>query len=1073
MARSPVSRSRQPLIIAATLARALQTRAAPANPTQRAAATEWAGLVRDHGFRGLKEEAIRSRFTEQVVVQVLGYAPVHPSEPFTMAEEEAVGSGSVDRALGNFSPGRREIVAPFELKGPATRDLDAIMPGRAKSPVQQAWEYAIDVPGAKWVLVSNCAELRLYAFGRGRAAYEHWNLAELDQPGELDRLCLLLSAGNLLGGVTDTLLQDSRRAEREVTKALYQDYKTIRGDLIEQLDSNNRGLGRVAAIEYAQTLLDRVLFIAVAEDTELLPHDTLQNAYQANNPYAPQPVWDNFKGLFQAIDKGNDQLGIPAYNGGLFAADPGFDSLSIPDGICHALGQLGKYDFATEVSVLILGRIFEQSISDIEALQAHARGEMPPTTAKKKREGVVYTPEFVTRFIVERTIGHTLIERFDALLAAHDGGREVKDGIELLTFAGGRDANSKERAFWAAYQDVLRRLTVLDPACGSGAFLIAAFDFLAAEYQRVNDRLANLGRTGRNRQISIGTGSLFDPDREILTGNLFGVDVSRESVEITKLSLWLKTAKRGKALESLEPHIRVGNSLIEDTDYHQRAFAWREAFPAVFAQGGFDVVIGNPPYVRMELIKPFKPYLQRRYEVVADRADLYAYFYELGLRNLKPGGRLGFISSSTFFRTGSGAPLRQLLANRTEIEDVIDFGDLQLFEGVTTYPAIVVMQKPATPVGSEVGQLRFLQIQDQVPEELSRRFEQEAIAMPRTRLGRGGWQFEGDAAARLRAKLRAGHPTLRDVYGTPLRGIVTGLNEAFVVDRATRDRLAVDDAHTALLVPFLRGEDIKRWHVESDDLWLINIPKGQIRIEDYPAIQEHLLPYKARLEARATKQAWYELQQAQVAYHHRMRQPKILYPHFADRASYAPDTKGYFSNNKTFFIPNSDPFLLGILNARPLWFVFAGLSPAVRGGFYEHAAQFIEWLPIPNCDVGSRERVGQLAQEATDAAAEALALEREVLRRIPDLCPPDREPRLPMALRRWWELDFQTFRDRARKAFKADVPLRERGAWEEFLASHREQLFAARRRVAAAERDLDRIVCGLFDLAASETALLP
>ena len=142
-----------------------------------------------------------------------------------------------------------------------------------------------------------------------------------------------------------------------------------------------------------------------------------------------------------------------------------------------------------------------------------------------------------------------------------------------------------------------------------------------------------------------------DADVEIITRNLYGVDVNSESVEITKLSLWLKTAKRGRQLESLDETIRWGNSLIEDSDFHRRAFEWKSAFPEIFAAGGFDIVIGNPPYVRMELIKPLKPYLETRYEVVADRADLYAYFFELGVRLLKPGGRLGYISSSTFFRT--------------------------------------------------------------------------------------------------------------------------------------------------------------------------------------------------------------------------------------------------------------------------------------------------------------------------------------------------------------------------------------------------------------------------------------
>ena len=210
-----------------------------------------------------------------------------------------------------------------------------------------------------------------------------------------------------------------------------------------------------------------------------------------------------------------------------------------------------------------------------------------------------------------------------------------------------------------------------------------AFDFLKAELTRVNDKIAEL--EGRETHID----DLLDPDSEILANNLFGVDVNAESVEITKLSLWIKTARRGKVLDTLSDTIRVGDSLIENANfaYLEHGFDWAGAFPKVMGEeGGFDVVLGNPPYVRMELLKAFKPYLETRYEVVSDRADLYAYFYERGLRLLKPGGRLGYISSSTFFKTGSGRPLREYLLREATIESVVDFGDLQLFEGVTTYP---------------------------------------------------------------------------------------------------------------------------------------------------------------------------------------------------------------------------------------------------------------------------------------------------------------------------------------------------------------------------------------------------
>ena len=335
-----------------------------------------------------------------------------------------------------------------------------------------------------------------------------------------------------------------------------------------------------------------------------------------------------------------------------------------------------------------------------------------------------------------------------------------------------------------------------------------------------------------------------------------------KSIEITRLSLWLKTARRDHRLQRLDATIRVGDSLIEDGSFTARPFDWRVAFSSVFERGGFDVVIGNPPYVRMEYIKAIKPYLEKHYRVAADRADLYAYFYERGVSLLRDGGRLGFISSSTFFRTGSGENPRRLLAETTAIETIVDFGDAQLFEGVTTYPAVVTLAKTL----EAGGDIAYLVVEGEPPADLGRAFTEGGRRMRRARLSEESWRVEDEALAKLRDKIRAGRETLGEVYGAPLRGIVTGLNEAFIIDTPTRDRLVAADPRSAeLLKPFLRGENVKRWRVEPEGLWLINTPKGKVDIDAYPAVRNWLLPFTPELEKRATKQEWWELQQAQLA----------------------------------------------------------------------------------------------------------------------------------------------------------------------------------------------------------------
>jgi len=1077
-------------------------------PEQIATASNWAAQVRHPNFRKAKETAVRGEFIQKVLVTVLGYKPYHPGETFTVATEESLGKGAVDTALGTFSQAGRTILAPFELKGPGTADLDAIMPGRNKSPVQQAWEYAIDAPGARWVLVSNCAEIRLYAFGHGRELYERWDLGRLDDPEVREHLWLLVGAPNLLSGRTAALLEESASEQKDITGKLYVDYKSTRDTLIQTLQDQPPRLAWLAAIEHAQTILDRVLFIAFAQSTALLPERLIQKAWDQKSPFRPNAAWENFVGLFDAVDRGNPALAIPAYNGGLFARNEIIDALGLSNHVCEKFARIADYDYSSEVPVSVLGHIFEQSVSDIEKMRSEAQGQAPPKTSKRKRDGVVYTPDFVTRFIVEETIGKTLAERFAEVLVAHGV-------VETITETGPTYNWTKatERAVWRDYRQELRSLTIVDPACGSGAFLIAAFDFLAAEYKRVAERLAALGETVDASEV----------DREILAHNLHGVDLNPEPIEITKLSLWLKTAKRGKLLQDLDESIKCGNSLVADTHEHGRAFDWPAEFPEIFARGGFDIVLGNPPYVRMEIIKPFKPYLEKHFSVASDRADLYAYFYEKGLELLRPGGRLGYISSSTFFRTGSGEPLRHYLRTRAEIETVTDFGDLQIFEGVTTYPAIVTLRRaPKADEQGQAGELRFLNIKSEVPKDLIRAFRTEARGMPRARLGDGSWQLEGDRLAALREKIKTGRKTLGEVYGPPLRGIVTGLNEAFIVSRERHDELIARDPRSAeLLVPFLRGENIKRWRIESEDLFLVNIPRGKrpprklgsnpsphpeeiaerssrrarapcgasfetgsssppqdedeacttgsgIDIDDYPAIRDHLLPFKDKLEARATKQEWYELQQAQLAYQPSFLTPKISYGHFAQNRIFTFDRFGFFSNDKSYLIPNADYSLLAYLNSSLAWFFIVGLSPAVRGGFHELRVQYIERVPLPD-DMMSLEKLGA---NATAFATERLDAVEAVLRRIPDLCPPGREPKLTTRLQGWWTLDFKTFQAEIKKAFKEPIPLKQRNEWETYLREEGAKVRRLTAEIEAAEREIDTIVYKLFELTPDEIALL-
>jgi hypothetical protein len=1047
-----------------------------------AALDQWAEMIRSRRVYALKETALHGQFAAKLIEGVLGYHGPVAGDDYTVATEQAILRGSVDLALGRFGSKTAEILAPFELKGADTHDLDAIMPGRNKTPVQQAWEYAMNARGVKWVLVSNMIELRLYGFGEGTTAYETFQLDRLTDPNEYARFMLLLSADSMLTGRTLDLLKQSRAEDRDITDSLYQDYKALRLKLIGAVRAAGPSIASLESIAVAQKILDRVLFIAFAEDTGLLPHNTLSQAFVTRDPYNPRPVWDNFRGLFNAIDRGSEALQIPRYNGGLFRQDDTINALSLPDDVCEGFKAIGEYDFASEVSVTVLGHIFEQSIADVERLQAQARGEETEdekasgTSGRRKRDGVVYTPDYIARFIVAETLGAHIEEAFTEILRAH-----AKAGADLSDYAAiPWRRKSAELEAWQAYRNRLKTLRIVDPACGSGVFLIMAFDFMKAELSRVNDKIAALQGQGQHIQ------DLLDPDSEILTNNLFGVDVNSESIEIAKLSLWIKTARRGKVLDSLSGNLRVGDSLIEDSNfaYLDHAFTWETAFPSIFAEGGFDVVLGNPPYVRMEFLKAMKPYLEKRYEVVSDRADLYCYFFERGLRLLKPGGRLGFISSNTFFKTGSGKPLREYLRREATLEGVVDFGDLQIFEGVTTYPAILTMKRGAAPKGHE---LRFWKV-DTLPEvNFQATWEAAAGPYPQAALGAGSWELENSRLQALRAKIEQGRPKLQDIYGAPLYGIKTGLNEAFVIDSATKEKICAQDPLSAkLLKPFLEGKDIRRWRAEPRGLWGIMLTKGWTKgrygpgdeeeqwkrlSAEFPGIAGWLSQFSSKAVRRTDKgDYWWELRSCD--YLALYDEPKVIFAHFQSEPLFFFDDENFYTNNRGY-IWRAGYFEVALLNSKVVWFFLTGVTSSIQGGFFEATTQNTTRIPIPATTEAQKQALAELAAESQRVAKKRRDIEAALIRRIPDLCPLSRDPKLTTRLQEWWNLpDFAAFRAEVKKVFKADIPLAERSAWEDWITCDRAEIARLSAEITKAEAQIDSIVYGLFDLTPDEITLL-
>jgi type I restriction-modification system DNA methylase subunit len=935
----------------------------------------WIQQLKSGALAKAKEVTLQGQFLTSVFGTVLGYRVLTKAAAdgaYDLAAELPLGPfrSKVDGAVGFFGPDRRYVVAPLELKG-ASQALDT-RKGRDRNPVQQAMEYASMAPESRWILVSNYDETRLYSKARGWDAYEVFRLEELASEAGFRRFHGLLSREVMLGpepgrkSLLDELLEEGASQQQDVTEKLYGSYRDLRRDLFDDLCRRHSNLPPLDLLPLAQTILDRILFCAFAEKRGLIRRDTLVRAIDSSNDYDPDWTrWKALRGVFDGVDRGNPILGLPALNGGLFRKDEAIDSLEVGDDICERFKEIAAYDFAEDVSVEVLGHIFEQSVSDLEELRAEAsEGRFEDTQrkpSKRRATGVFYTPSFITRFLVDLTLGETFNERREAAFAS-------------IYSKGVRTTTDRDLEAWGLYRESLRSLRVIDPACGSGAFLIAAFEALEREYDRVNRAMARL----RGGQIEV-----FDLTTSVLNENLFGLDLNGESVEITKLSLWLKTARRDHSLTYLDRNIRRGNSVVDDARVDPYAFDWKAGRtaetllerPASDAQAkaidarwreGFDVALGNPPYVRHELLGRFKSHWHGRFVTYDGVADLFVYFFERGISELKPGGRLGFIVSNKWLRAGYAEKLRAWLASRTLIERIADFGHAPIFPDADAFPCIITVRKPmegeTVPADHVIAMTQFPREQlhkSEVPVYV----ETHTEPLPQSRLVSSGWSLATGDDDALWEKIKLGRPRLADFAKVnPLNGIKTGLNEAFLVDSSTRDRLVAEDpACGPLMKKYLRGQDVARWVPEWDGKWLIQLQssgdhvwpwsaKSDDQAEDafeaaFPSLHAFMKPHEAALKLRTDKgRYWWELRSC--AYYDEFTKPKIVYQEIQFHPSYALDESGALLNNKAFMLTNPSPWLLAVLNSPLMWWFNWRFLPHMKDEALSPTGEKVQEMPI-------------------------------------------------------------------------------------------------------------------------------
>ena len=403
---------------------------------------------------------------------------------------------------------------------------------------------------------------------------------------------------------------------------------------------------------------------------------------------------------------------------------------------------------------------------------------------RRKKEGIFYTPDFITQYLVENVVGRFLEEN----------------------------------------PDKLESIKILDPACGSGAFLNQAHSYLMNEYKlRQSQKMLE---QPNKRQLDISDINLAETNRSILLRNLYGVDLNPESAEITKLSLWLKTARSSEPLQNLDKNIKCGNSIVDDPEFAgARAFDWNKEFPFIPKEGGFDVIVGNPPYVRQELIKEIKPYLESKYKVYSGVSDLYVYFFEKALSLLKENGFFAFIVSSKFLRADYGKKLTNYLQQNFTILELIDFGDLQIFEGATTYPCIITIQKKKPTEKQDVEFLKLSSLDAVADLGMALKKDGQTIEIKKDD---EKWQLKSIEENKILEKLKSNSITLGKYVNDQIYyGVKTGFNEAFIIDSVVKDKLVREDLkYEEVIKPMLIGKDIDRYIHSWKGLWCIIIPAG-------------------------------------------------------------------------------------------------------------------------------------------------------------------------------------------------------------------------------------------------------
>ena len=824
----------------------------------------------------------------------------------------------------------------------------------------------------------------------------------------------------------------------EVTDKFFADYQSVFSQVenaVKGIPENEEEARRL----YTQRLFNRLMFLRFIEKKGWLTYngdrDYLRSLFDATEAESDENFlndrlfWAFFRGLGNTVDlleelaevverRGN----VPFLNGGLFEMQE-YDSRTtthIPnDKFAEILKLFERYNFTvTESTPLdievavdpeMLGKVFEELVTG------------------RHDTGSYYTPRPVVSFMCRESLKICLQNKTD----------ETPETLKAFV----DDSDAEAIRDPEKVLKVLQTLRICDPACGSGAYLLG----MMGELLRLREALF--------KSSNVDPKTTYQRKLDIIQQNLYGVDKDEFAVNIAMLRLWLSLAvdyegdipeplpnldykvATGDSLTGPAPEqISLASHLIDQIQEHQAEFlvthtdpekqrlreeiaelkghlqewqasddefVWQVEFPEVFQEGGFDIVIGNPPYVRQELIRAIKPILKKLFpKVYIGTADLYVYFYKRGSELIRTSGVLTYISSNKFLRAAYGKKLRAFFTDKTCLQRLLDFGSVPVFKA--SVDTCILLAENSDPDGEAFFAATFRDKAD-IP-RLSEAFQELAFSIRPGDLSVDGWALTSSGVLRLLDKLQRTGTLLGEYVDGFYRGVVTGCNDAFIINTPTREYLIDEDVGSEELIkPLLRGRNLRKWRAESANEYLITIASStnrewpwsnarsvseaeQIFAETYPAIYQHLNSYRERLTARDDQGKFYwELRSC--TYYAEFENLKIVYPDMAKCLQACYDTEKAVGVNSTYFIPTNDFSLLAILNSQLFdWYArhkFQSLNDPWEGGGLRFFAQYMAHVPIAARTAAQKTKLSRLVEQIlADPQSDGV---REIEREIDEL----------------------------------------------------------------------------------------